>query len=115
LILEASEQDAPLPQHVHRERLLTTNVIAQRETKGSDLDFDPTSASGDNFLARERAALGDDAGQFSSGNDNAAFVEDGDDDLLGGGGGESDFQSSFPEIDTRNEVNTSSHQRWRLF
>lgn len=57
--------------------------------------------------------LGEDADQFATSNDNAAFVEDGDDDLLGGGGGYSgggrgeevtEFESSFPAIDTRNEV-----------
>ncbi len=52
--------------------------------------------------------LGDDANQFATGNDNAAFVEDGDDDLLGGGGGGNEevteFESSFPAIDSRNEV-----------
>ena len=67
----------------------------------------------DDFLSRERAALGDDAAQFASTNDHAANVEDGDDDLLGGGsyddgqaGGEeiSQFESSFPAMDTRNEV-----------
>jgi hypothetical protein len=34
-------------------------------------------------------------------------VEDGDDDLLGGGGGGeevTEFESSFPAIDSRNEV-----------
>lgn len=51
--------------------------------------------------------LGDDANQFATGHDNAAFVEDGDDDLLGGGGGGeevTEFESSFPAIDSRNEV-----------
>ncbi|KAI4250578.1 MAG: hypothetical protein L6R40_000178 [Gallowayella cf. fulva] len=67
----------------------------------------------DDFLTRERALLGDDADLFSTSNDNAATVEDGDDDLLGGGdsyggdqgGGEeiSEFESSFPAMDTRNE------------
>lgn len=63
------------------------------------------------FLARERALLGDDADQFATPADNAATVDD-DDDLLGGGqsyqasadhemGG---FESSFPAIDTSNEV-----------
>ena len=63
------------------------------------------------FLARERALLGDDADQFATPADNAATVED-DNDLLGGGesyqapadhemGG---FESSFPAIDTSNEV-----------
>lgn len=69
---------------------------------------------GDDFLTRERALLGDDAAQFSSANDNSATVEDGDDDLLGDGGdydggqggGEeiSEFESSFPPMDSQNEV-----------
>ena len=71
----------------------------------------------DDFLTRERAALGDDAAQFSTPRDNAgtsANVQDDDDDLLGGedsyGGDQtgsneiSSFESSFPAIDTRNEV-----------
>ena len=70
------------------------------------------STSTDDFLSRERALLGDDADQFTSGNDRAATVEDGDEDLLGGefsqanvGTQEMDgFQSSFPAIDTTNEV-----------
>lgn len=72
------------------------------------------AAADDDFLARERAMLGDDANLFSTSNDNSATVEDGDDDLLGGsdnygggqGGGEevSDFESSFPAMGTRNEV-----------
>lgn len=54
--------------------------------------------------------MGDDADQFATGNDNSAYVEDGDDDLLGGGGGSggneevTEFESSFPAIDTQNEV-----------
>lgn len=58
--------------------------------------------------------MGDDAAQFTSAGDNAATVEDGDDDLLGGGGsyggaqaGSEEitaFESSFPAMDTRNEV-----------
>ncbi|PNS17917.1 Clathrin light chain [Sphaceloma murrayae] len=66
------------------------------------------------FLARERAALGDDANLFSTPGDNLASVEDDDDDLLGGGGSSapapvasnemSSFQSSFPEIDTSNSA-----------
>ncbi|KXS99478.1 hypothetical protein AC578_3764 [Pseudocercospora eumusae] len=68
------------------------------------------------FLARERAALGDDAEMFTTSADNAATVADVDedeDDLLGGGGGGSapangdmmgDFESSFPAVDTSNEA-----------
>jgi len=72
------------------------------------------------FLARERAALGEDAQQFSTSADNATTVEDGNDDLLGGGGGDEgfphpngtsgmngdmmgDFESSFPAVDTQDE------------
>ena len=83
-----------------------------------------TSTSADDssdFLARERAALGDDAAQFASPGDNAATVadvEDDDDfdDLLDAGGqtngntgGEEmdmmgDFETSFPAVDTSNEA-----------
>lgn len=72
------------------------------------------AADGDDFLSRERALLGDDADQFASANDKLATVEDGDDDLLGGGGTEFQanvggeeimgFESSFPAIDTTNDV-----------
>ncbi|GAM40739.1 hypothetical protein TCE0_039f13323 [Talaromyces pinophilus] len=69
------------------------------------------AADTDDFLARERAALGDDADQFATPNDQAATVED--DDLLGGDdyvpqqGGSAEisgFESSFPAIDTQNEA-----------
>ena len=68
----------------------------------------------DDFLARERAALGDDAALFASSSDNAATVQDGEDDLLGGGGnyneakqgGEeiTEFESSYPAVNTQNNV-----------
>ncbi|CAL8581026.1 Clathrin light chain [Xanthoria parietina] len=83
----------------------------QTEPKGNGATNGATAD--DDFLARERAMLGDDANLFSTSNDNAATVEDGDDDLLGGsdsygggqGGGEEidEFESSFPAMDTRNE------------
>ncbi|MCJ1405521.1 hypothetical protein MMC11_008749 [Xylographa trunciseda] len=68
----------------------------------------------DDFLARERAALGDDAAQFAGLSDKTpTMVEDGEEDLLGGSdtyggmqsgmGGTTEFESSFPSIDTRNE------------
>jgi len=71
---------------------------AQTEAQGDIL--------GDDFLSREKALLGDDANQFSTGNDHAAFVEDGGDDLLGGGGDNeevTEFESSFPAIESQNE------------
>lgn len=73
------------------------------------------------FLDRERAILGEDAAQFGAVQDhtnNATTVEDDEGDLLGGddyggdnramtiGGEMNDFESSFPAIDTQNEVST---------
>ncbi|MCJ1388820.1 hypothetical protein MMC18_001670 [Xylographa bjoerkii] len=68
----------------------------------------------DDFLTRERAALGDDAAQFANPSDTrSTMVEDGEEDLLGGSDtysgmqsgidGTTEFESSFPSIDTRNE------------
>lgn len=83
-------------------------------------DLTTTADEPSDFLARERAALGDDAAQFTSTSDNLATVadaEDDDDDLLGGGGGQTngnaagaeemdmmgEFETSFPTIDTTND------------
>jgi hypothetical protein len=98
----------------------------QVDTKGEPgLDLDPTASSQEDFLSREKAALGDDANQFASASDKfkPTAVEDGDDDLLGGGsapstthlGGDdmSQFTSSFPSIDTRNEVRILISRRTR--
>jgi len=88
--------------------------------KGGDADFDALDANEpSDFLSRERAMLGDDADLFSTPADNTATVQDGDDDdLLGGDFQDSapaqsnndmgDFESSFPAIDTSNEVSLSS-------
>ncbi|KAI0124351.1 clathrin light chain [Xylariales sp. AK1849] len=67
---------------------------------------DAGSPSADDFLARERALLGDDATQFASGNDAAAFTDPSSDDLLGGGdasGEGAQFESQFPDISSGNE------------
>ncbi|KAL9603914.1 MAG: hypothetical protein Q9219_000852 [cf. Caloplaca sp. 3 TL-2023] len=87
---------------------MTLKGQTEPRSNGAINELDP-----DDFLTRERAALGDDAAQFTSANDNTATVEDDDDDLLGGGGnydgvpsgGEeiSNFESSFPAMDTRND------------
>ena len=84
----------------------TDSKAAQPQPK-EDSGFE--TAGADDFLSREKALLGDDADQFATGNDNAAFVDEDDEDLLGGGdtiGGEEviEFESSFPAIDTRNDV-----------
>lgn len=75
-------------------------------TAQTDIKEDAGSPSADDFLARERALLGDDATQFATSNDAAAF-EDASDDLLGGGdaGGETaQFDSQFPDLGAGNEV-----------
>lgn len=61
------------------------------------------------FLARERAALGEDADQFATPQDGVAEGVEGEDDLLGGGEAsavDAGFESSFPSIETQaqNEV-----------
>lgn len=74
---------------------------------GAQTDIkDVGSSSADDFLAREQAALGDDAAQFATSSDSNAFV-DTSDDLLGGGDSshleQSQFQNQFPDINTGNE------------
>lgn len=68
------------------------------------------------FLSRERAALGSDADQFSTSQNNGTpsiSMQNGDDDddLLGGGGGANgstdemnQFQSSFPAVNAQDSV-----------
>jgi len=95
------------------------DMLGQTEVRGNGAGG---SGVDDDFLARERALLGDDAAQFAGPGDRAGqttTVEDAEDDLLGGdygndgatNGGDhtggqdlTDFESSFPAIDTRNEV-----------
>ncbi|EMC94057.1 hypothetical protein BAUCODRAFT_94132 [Baudoinia panamericana UAMH 10762] len=94
----------------------------QTEAQGQPTLDALESSEPSDFLARERAALGDDAQQFASPADNTATVADGDDDddLLGGGDSSApshthhtngaaeddmmgDFESSFPAVDTQND------------
>ncbi|TPX15113.1 uncharacterized protein E0L32_004671 [Thyridium curvatum] len=72
---------------------------------GAQTDIKDPSAepSADDFLAREKALLGDDANQFATVEDAGL---DGDDDLLGGGGASGEaaqFESQFPDITSPNE------------
>ncbi|KAJ0165340.1 Clathrin light chain [Colletotrichum tanaceti] len=74
----------------------------------TDIKDSGASPSADDFLAREKALLGEDANQFATAGDSAAF-DAGDDDLLGGGGSgnviseESTFESQFPDLANQNE------------
>lgn len=73
-------------------------MLAQTEIQ------DVGSPSADDFLARERALLGDDATQFTTGNESAALADPSSDDLLGGGAESTQFENQFPDINTSNEV-----------
>ncbi|KAI0598138.1 clathrin light chain [Biscogniauxia sp. FL1348] len=63
---------------------------------------EPGSPSADDFLARERALLGDDATQFATGTESAILTDPATDDLLGGGdtgvAASPAFESQFPDI-----------------
>ncbi|TGJ84315.1 hypothetical protein E0Z10_g4457 [Xylaria hypoxylon] len=63
------------------------------------------SPSADDFLARERALLGDDATQFTTGNETAALAELSD-DLLGDdkADGSAHFESQFPDLASNEQV-----------
>ena len=83
---------------------------------GSGLDLDAASGSKADFLARERAALGDEAGQLATPHDSTATAQDDEGDLLGGGGAVgaghddlvggdvNDFERDFPAVEARNQV-----------
>ncbi|EFX01064.1 clathrin light chain [Grosmannia clavigera kw1407] len=76
---------------------------AQTDIKNASLE-----ATSDDFLARERAILGDDANQFVTAADTATFSAD--DDLLGGDGDAAEatqFESSFPDLSAQNQTTTS--------
>lgn len=74
-------------------------------------DIANTSAdpSTDDFLAREKAILGDDADKFATAEDDAAFQAGGDGDLLGGGDETAQFESQFPDLSGPNEVRSLTH------
>ena len=108
--------------------------MADRFPSIEDIDSGETEARGTtgfesagegSFLDRERAVLGEDADQFGSAPDhtNSATVQEDDGDLLGGDDigaeqrastvqdGMNEFESSFPAIDTQNEVSRISPDR----
>ena len=97
--------------------------IGQTDRRGDPgLQLDPTTSNGVDFLAREKAALGDDADLFASADNKQQNTDDDDDDddddLLGddhssvkkgdlAGEAMSDFQSAFPAINIDNPVRLS--------
>lgn len=80
-------------------------LVDDAQVKGPAADGLDTE---DDFLARERAALGDDAAQFAG----TGTAADAANDLLGDDSGDApppsneqtQFETSFPSIDTQNEV-----------
>jgi len=89
-------------------------TLGQTEARGDvNTGLMGDDAGPTDILSLERAMLGDDADQFATPNDRLATVEDDDGDILGGDssyqvntGGEEimGFESSFPAIDTTNDV-----------
>lgn len=80
--------------------MLLANFLRAAQT---DIHTATETPSADDFLAREKALLGDDADQFVSAEGG------GDDDLLGGGAadnalGDSTFEAQFPDITSPAEV-----------
>ncbi|KAL6863206.1 Clathrin light chain [Amphichorda felina] len=61
-------------------------------------DFDSGEPSADDFLAREKAVLGDDANQFATAQDASALAEPSGDLLGGGEQSQSTFESQFPDL-----------------
>lgn len=79
------------------------HALAQTDIKDASLD-----STGDDFLARERAVLGDDANQFVTPGDSSAFSP-ADDNLLGSAEDSNhletaQFESSFPDLASQNQV-----------
>ncbi|KAL9049390.1 MAG: hypothetical protein Q9162_007244 [Coniocarpon cinnabarinum] len=73
-------------------------------TNGSDDLLGGGGDSTDDFLSRERAALGDDADQFASPNDDPGDLKDGGAVGVNGTSHEElSFQQNFPAVDGRNE------------
>ncbi|KFA46707.1 hypothetical protein S40293_07788 [Stachybotrys chartarum IBT 40293] len=66
---------------------------AQTDVKGASLD-----PSTDDFLAREKALLGDDADQFATTADASAFGDTSGDLLGQGNNAQSTFESQFPDL-----------------
>lgn len=93
---------AQLPRAPHRHTALTRLLAVQTDVK------DPTAeSSADDFLAREKALLGDDADQFKTTEDATAPVGETNDDLLGGApdaNAQSTFESQFPDITAEQPV-----------
>lgn len=78
---------------------------------GQTEPVETNGADADDFLARERAILGEDAEQFATAQDHVAEGQEAGDDLLGESAPAasaapeeiSGFESSFPAIETQNE------------
>lgn len=81
-------------------RFSITDAAASRLAQTDLNDAEPST---DDFLAREKAILGEDASKFATAEDG---FDDDDGDLLGGGGGGSNaqFEQQFPDISSTNEV-----------
>lgn len=89
--------------NVSRPRHQFADITISTSQAQTDVQDPTAEPSADDFLAREKAILGDDADKFATAED-APF----EDDLLGGGGDGGDetaaFESQFPDISGPTEV-----------
>ena len=107
-------KNSPKVSCLHLVQLIAKFLIQHAYTGQTEPMEKSGAGDADDFLARERAVLGEDADEFATPQDNVATAEGADnDDLLGGGDLPtpqaapeeiSGFESSFPAIDTQNEV-----------
>ncbi|OQE47321.1 hypothetical protein PENCOP_c001G00115 [Penicillium coprophilum] len=86
------------------DRFPSLDDFSEGQTEVADVQ----STTDDDFLARERAALGEDADQFATSQDHVAGGQNvGADDLLGAGDEPTEeigqFESSFPSVATQNQ------------
>ena len=77
-------------------------------TAQTDIKDASAEPSTDDFLAREKALLGDDAQQFATNDD--AGVGSGSDDLIGGNDAaqQSTFESQFPDLASPSAVSINN-------
>ncbi|KAJ5319271.1 Clathrin light chain [Penicillium brevicompactum] len=104
--------DSDLSIHSYNSQIQTLTSMADRFPSLEDFSEGQTevaeapTATDDDFLARERAALGEDADQFATAQDHVGENVGGDDDLLGGDEPVEElgqFESSFPSVETQNQ------------
>lgn len=77
--------------------MISLRPLSNYSPAQTDIKDPSAEPSADDFLAREKAILGDDAELFTTSNDTAAFAGSAD-DLIGGGNAQTTFEAQFPDL-----------------